>query len=77
MCTRYGAKSTNERWQQIRQHSWPGGWDRPCGPCAQEVADRAEALVARRQAEDTERAPAEASTVEFCIWFGSGPGIRL
>jgi hypothetical protein len=65
VCTRCGTKFTDERWQKIRRSSWPGEWDRLCGPCAAEAADRVEAeRVARRQAEETERAVAEAPAVK-------------
>lgn len=53
VCTRCGAKFTDERWQQVRQSSWPGKWDDLCEPCAKESVARAEAeRVAQRQAED-------------------------
>ncbi|WP_422517135.1 replication-relaxation family protein [Streptomyces sp. 5.8] len=53
VCTRCGAKFSDERWQQVRQSSWPGNWDDLCGACAKESVARAEAeRVARRQAED-------------------------
>lgn len=72
MRTRCGSKFTNERWQQTKGPSWPGEWDRLCGPCATEAADRAEAeSVARRQAGEAERA-AEASAVEPRSRFGIG-----
>ncbi|CAK7286384.1 hypothetical protein [Streptomyces misionensis] len=64
---------TDERWQQIRQLSWHGEWDRLCGPCAKEAADRAEAeRVARRQAEEADRAAAEAPAVKPRSRFGIG-----
>lgn len=64
-CTRCGTKFTDERWQETGRSSWPGEWDRLCGPCAKEAADRAEAeRVARRQAEEAERAAAEAPAVK-------------
>ncbi|GHA73493.1 hypothetical protein GCM10010345_90270 [Streptomyces canarius] len=40
---RCNTKFADERWQEIRQSSWPGEWDRLCGPCAQQAADRHEA----------------------------------
>ncbi|MFF9573471.1 hypothetical protein [Streptomyces sp. NPDC014685] len=53
VCTQCGTRFTDERWQQIRQYSWPGQWARLCVPCATEATDRAEAeRVARRQAEE-------------------------
>ncbi|TGB11640.1 hypothetical protein E4099_11850 [Streptomyces palmae] len=73
VCMRCGNKFTDDRWQQIRQRSWPGEWDRLCGPCAKEAADRAEAeRVARRQAEEVERAAAEAPAVKPRSRFGIG-----
>ncbi|MFI5774509.1 replication-relaxation family protein [Streptomyces sp. NPDC051658] len=53
VCTCCGAKFTDERWQQVRQSSWPGKWDDLCEPCARESVARAEAeRVAQRQAEE-------------------------
>lgn len=73
VCTRCGAKFTDERWQRVKRSSWPGEWDRLCGPCATEAADRAEAeRVARRQAEEAERAAAEAPAVKPRSRFGIG-----
>jgi hypothetical protein len=44
-----------------------------CGPCAQQAADRAEdERVARRQAEEAERAVAEAPAVKPRSRFGIG-----
>ncbi|MFF1306210.1 hypothetical protein [Streptomyces sp. NPDC058307] len=72
MCTRCGAKFTDERWQQIRQYAWHSERDGLCGPCAKEAADRAEAeRVARRQAEDdAAREAAEAETKKNRRLFG-------
>ncbi|MEU7384196.1 MULTISPECIES: replication-relaxation family protein [unclassified Streptomyces] len=71
VCTRCGNKFTDERWQQTKGASWPGEWDRLCGPCAKEAAGRAEAeRVARRQAEDAERAAVEAPSVKPRSRFG-------
>ncbi|MFJ2271819.1 replication-relaxation family protein [Streptomyces sp. NPDC087849] len=54
VCTRCGNKFTDDRWQETTRSSWPGEWDRLCGPCAKEAADRAEAeRVARREAEES------------------------
>ncbi|MEV8047701.1 hypothetical protein AB0P02_28245 [Streptomyces griseoluteus] len=73
MCTRCGTKFTDDRWQEIKRSSWPGERDRLCGPCAKEAADRAEAeRVARRQAEEVERAAAEAPPVKPRSRFGTG-----
>lgn len=52
VCARCGAKFSDERWQQVRQSSWPGKWDDLCGACAKESVARAEAERAQRQAED-------------------------
>ncbi|MER5717461.1 hypothetical protein [Streptomyces sp. NPDC002132] len=66
-------KFTDERWQQAAQSSWRGEWIRLCGPCVKEAADRAEAeRVARRRAEEAERAAAEAPTVKPPSRFGIG-----
>ncbi|MEU2855636.1 replication-relaxation family protein [Streptomyces syringium] len=71
VCTRCGAKFTDERWQETTRSSWPGERDRLCGPCATEAADRAEVeRVARRQAEEAERAAAEAPTARPRGRFG-------
>ncbi|WP_459740919.1 hypothetical protein [Streptomyces sp. E-15] len=73
VCTRCGNKFTDDRWQQTKRSSWPGEWDRLCGPCEEEAADRAEAeRVARRQAEEAERAAAEAPAVKPRSRFGIG-----
>lgn len=73
VCTRCGTKFTDERWQEIRRSSWPGEWDRQCGPCAQEAAEHVEAeRVACRQAEEAERAAAEATAVKPRSRFGIG-----
>ncbi|MFJ8948298.1 replication-relaxation family protein [Streptomyces sp. NPDC102395] len=73
VCTRCGNKFTDHRWQETTRSSWPGEWDRLCGPCAKEAADRAEAeRVARRQAEEAERAAAEAPAVKPRSRFGIG-----
>ncbi|MEL5960065.1 hypothetical protein AADR41_35820 [Streptomyces sp. CLV115] len=61
VCTCCGARFTDERWQMVKRSSWPKEWDDLCRPCATEAADRAEVeRVARRQAEEAERAAAEA-----------------
>ncbi|WP_326771037.1 hypothetical protein OG978_46395 (plasmid) [Streptomyces sp. NBC_01591] len=64
VCTRCGAKFTDDRWQSIRQSTWRSEGHDLCGPCEQEAAGRAEAdRVARRQAEEAaarEAAEAEA-----------------
>ncbi|WP_424863402.1 replication-relaxation family protein [Streptomyces sp. MMS24-I29] len=71
VCTQCGTKFTDERWQETTRSSWPGQWDRQCGPCATEAADHAQAeRVARRQAEEAERAAAEAPTVKPRGLFG-------
>ncbi|MFJ4007707.1 replication-relaxation family protein [Streptomyces sp. NPDC090023] len=71
VCSRCGTKFTDERWQETRGSSWPGDWDGLCGPCAQHAADRAEAeRAARRQAEEAERAAAEAPAVKPRGLFG-------
>ncbi|MGZ0200593.1 replication-relaxation family protein [Streptomyces sp. RM1] len=71
VCTQCGAKFTDERWQQTRQSSWRGERDGLCGPCAKEAADRAKAeRVASRQAEEAERAAAEAAAVKPRRRFG-------
>ncbi|MFF9677584.1 replication-relaxation family protein [Streptomyces eurythermus] len=71
VCTQCGTKFTDERWQGTTRSPWPGAWDRLCGPCATEAADRAEAeRVAHRQAEETERAAAEAPAVKPRSRFG-------
>ncbi|MFF9901532.1 hypothetical protein [Streptomyces longispororuber] len=73
VCTRCGNKFTDERWQRVKRSSWPGGWNRLCGPCATEAADRAEVeRVARRQAQEAERAAAEAPAVKPRSRFGIG-----
>ncbi|MER5981407.1 hypothetical protein ABT142_33650 [Streptomyces sp. NPDC001857] len=73
VCARCGTKFTDERWQQAAQSSWRGEWIRLCGPCAKEAADRAEAeRVARRRAEEAERAAAEAPAVKPPSRFGIG-----
>jgi hypothetical protein len=73
VCTRCGTKVTDQRWQETRQSSWSGEWDRLCGPCAKQTADRAEdERVARRQAEEAERAVAEAPAVKPRSRFGIG-----
>ncbi|MFF9352740.1 replication-relaxation family protein [Streptomyces sp. NPDC014734] len=73
VCTSCGSKFTDDRWQEIRQSSWPGEWDRLCRPCAMEAADCAEAdRVARRQAEEAKRAAAEALAVKPRSRFGIG-----
>ncbi|MFD3678600.1 replication-relaxation family protein [Streptomyces sp. NPDC058613] len=54
VCARCGAKFTDERWNLIRQHSWPGEWDSLCGPCAEGETARIDAdRVARLQTEET------------------------
>ncbi|MFL4910740.1 replication-relaxation family protein [Streptomyces sp. MMS24-I2-30] len=71
VCTQCGNKFTDERWQETKGASWPGQWDRLCGPCAKEAADHAEAeRVARRQADEVERAAAEAPAVKPRSRFG-------
>ncbi|MFF0754597.1 replication-relaxation family protein [Streptomyces sp. NPDC004267] len=71
VCTRCGNKFSDDRWQETTRSSWSGEWDRLCGPCAREAADRAEAeRVARRQAEEAERAAAEAPAVKPRSRFG-------
>lgn len=80
VCTRCGNKFTDECWQETTRSSWPGEWDRLCGPCAKEAADRAKEAadraeaerVARRQAEESERAAAEAPVVKPRSRFGIG-----
>ncbi|MFF3390162.1 hypothetical protein ACFYW1_04380 [Streptomyces sp. NPDC002669] len=73
MCTRCGAKFTDERWQETTRSSWPGERDRLCGPYAKEAADRAETeRVVRRRAEEGERAAAEAPAVKPRSRFGIG-----
>ncbi|MEV8529471.1 hypothetical protein AB0451_36005 [Streptomyces sp. NPDC052000] len=64
VCARCGAKFFDERWQQVRQSSWPGKWDDLCGECAKESVARAGAeRVAQRPAEDVAAgAAAEAET---------------
>ncbi|MFE3527140.1 hypothetical protein ACFXOD_37365 [Streptomyces sp. NPDC059161] len=64
VCARCGAKFSDERWQQVRQSSWPGKWDDLCGECAKESVARAEAeRVAQRPAADVAAgAAAEAET---------------
>ncbi|MFB7918145.1 hypothetical protein [Streptomyces sp. NPDC056061] len=72
VCTQCGAKFTDDRWQETTRSSWPGEWDRLCGPCAAEAADRAEAeRVARRQAEEAAaREAAEAGEKKNRGFFG-------
>ncbi|MGW5679755.1 replication-relaxation family protein [Streptomyces sp. NPDC003860] len=71
VCTRCGTKFTDERWQQISQHSWHGERDGLCRPCADEDIKRVEAeRVARRQAVEAERAAAEALAVKPRSRFG-------
>ncbi|MFJ6669051.1 replication-relaxation family protein [Streptomyces sp. NPDC091383] len=71
VCSRCGTKFTDERWQETTRSSWPGEWDGLCGPCAKEAVDRAEAEhAARRQAEESERAAAEAPAVKPRGLFG-------
>ncbi|WP_236246982.1 replication-relaxation family protein [Streptomyces sp. CC210A] len=71
VCTQCGNKFTDDRWQETTRSSWPGQWDRLCGPCAKEAADRAEAeRVARRRAEEAERVAAEAPAVKPRGLFG-------
>ncbi|OEJ21999.1 hypothetical protein AR457_39475 [Streptomyces agglomeratus] len=54
MCTRCGAKFTDDRRQSLQQSSWRSEGDDLCEPCARQAADRAKAeRVARRQAEET------------------------
>ncbi|WP_207309516.1 hypothetical protein [Streptomyces kasugaensis] len=73
VCMHCGARFTDDRWQQTMRPSWPGEWDRLCGSCAAEAADRAEAeRVARRRAEEAERAAAEAPAVKPRGRFGIG-----
>lgn len=73
VCTRCGTKFTDDRWRETTRSSWPGERDRLCGPCKREAADRAEAeRVARRQAEEAERAAAEAPAVKPRSRFGTG-----
>ncbi|MEE1943268.1 replication-relaxation family protein [Streptomyces sp. TRM 70361] len=73
VCTRCGNKFTDDRWQETTRSSWSGERNRLCGPCAKEAADRAEAeRVARRQAEEAERAAAEAPAVKPRSRFGIG-----
>lgn len=63
---RRGRTFTDERWQETTRSSWPGMWDRLCGPCATEAADRAKVeRVARRQAQETERAAARPRGRDF------------
>jgi hypothetical protein len=72
VCASCGAKFTDDRWQQIRQSSWPGERDHLCGPCAQQDADRAETeRVARRQVEEAAaRRAVEAERENTRGWFG-------
>ncbi|MEU5958826.1 replication-relaxation family protein [Streptomyces sp. NPDC047525] len=73
VCTRCGEGFTDERWQLVKRSSWPGKWDDLCGLCATQAAGRAEAeRVARRQAEEAERAAAEAPAVKPRSRFGIG-----
>ncbi|CAL9676742.1 replication-relaxation family protein [Streptomyces sp. enrichment culture] len=73
VCTQCGTKFTDERWQETKRSSWPGAWDRLCGPCATQAADRAEAeRVARRRAEEAERVAAEEPAVKPRSRFGIG-----
>ncbi|TVL90395.1 hypothetical protein CD790_22160 [Streptomyces sp. SAJ15] len=73
VCTCCGAKFTDERWQSVKRSSWPGTWAGLCASCAKEAADRAMAeRVARRQAEEAERATAEAPTGKPRRKFGLG-----
>ncbi|MCL3998127.1 replication-relaxation family protein [Streptomyces lavenduligriseus] len=73
VCTQCGTKFTDERWQETKRSSWPGAWDRLCGPCKRQAADRAEAeRVVRRRAEEAERAAAEAPAVKPRSRFGIG-----
>ncbi|MFF7534512.1 hypothetical protein ACFZB2_36225 [Streptomyces bobili] len=74
VCTRCSTKFIEERWQETTRASWPGEWDLLCGRCAREAADRAEAeRLARRQAEEAERAAAEAPAVKPRSRFGIPP----
>ncbi|MFD2623619.1 hypothetical protein [Streptomyces chumphonensis] len=71
VCTRCGEKFTDERWRETTRSSWPGEWDRLCGPCAKEAADRVEAeRVARREAEEAAREAAEAEAKKGRGLFG-------
>ncbi|MCM9077362.1 replication-relaxation family protein [Streptomyces spororaveus] len=64
VCARCGAKFSDERWQQVRQSSWPGKWDDLCGECAKESVARAEAeRAAQRLAEDVAATAAEPETL--------------
>ncbi|MEU5092261.1 hypothetical protein [Streptomyces sp. NPDC021356] len=71
VCTRCGAGFTDERWQLVKRSSWPEKRDDLCGPCVTEAASGAEAeRVARRQAEEAERAAAETPAVNPRGRFG-------
>ncbi|WP_323187690.1 replication-relaxation family protein [Streptomyces sp. NBC_00160] len=64
VCARCGAKFSDDRWQQVRQSSWPGKWDDLCGECAKESVARAEAeRAAQRLAEDVAATAAEPETL--------------
>ncbi|MFF6945892.1 replication-relaxation family protein [Streptomyces lavendulae] len=53
VCTRCGAKFTDDRWRETERSSWPGRWDDLCGACAEASVARADAERAtQRQAED-------------------------
>ncbi|MES9811072.1 hypothetical protein [Streptomyces cinereoruber] len=74
VCTRCGAKFTDERWQYLlgRGRSWGDRTDELCGPCRDEHFARLEAeRVARRQAEeDAAREAAEAEVKKGRGLFG-------
>ncbi|MFJ2900601.1 replication-relaxation family protein [Streptomyces sp. NPDC087218] len=73
VCARCGTKFTDERWQSIQQSSWWSETDGLCGPCETEHWARTEAeRVARRQAEEAQRAAAEAPAVKPRSRFGIG-----
>ncbi|MER7496448.1 hypothetical protein ABT033_28115 [Streptomyces pharetrae] len=73
MCARCGAKFTDERWEYLlgRGRSWGDRTGGLCGPCLDEHFAQVEAeRVTRRQAEEAERAAAEAPAAKPRSRFG-------
>jgi hypothetical protein len=72
VCLRCENKFADDRWQLLRQSTWPSERDYLCGPCQEEDLDRAQAEhLARRQVQDAaNRQAAEAVVNKPRTLFG-------
>ncbi|GGT76208.1 hypothetical protein GCM10010207_86360 [Streptomyces atratus] len=72
VCTRCGAKFTDDRWQSIRQSSWHSEGDEPCEPCLDEHHEqvRAEKTARLQVQEAAAREAAEAEAEKNRGLFG-------